>query len=216
MHWSSEYKVDMLSAIDTRHILYGSSSKRSRSVTIKDNFPQPLARKLRQYAMSCITQGRYKGGYDIIQFWYDSDPLTKRGIDFVEKAFKKQLGGKTFQQGWFFIHDNKCPGVGVHADPANVNINIWLTPDESVQDWTKNGLIVHNKVPPKSWSFEDYNTDGDRIRRFLKQSNAKKTIVSYKYCRMILFNSRLFHSTNGVHMKPGPENKRINMSLLFS
>lgn len=36
--------------------------------------------------------------------------------------------------------------VGIHADPAAVNINVWLTPDES--QITGGGLEVFKMIPP--------------------------------------------------------------------
>ena len=182
---------------------------------VSDDFPNKLAKELRQYVYSVELQERYERGYNIVQFWYDSDPLLTYVIDFVQNSFE-ELSILKFQQGWFFVYDSKCDGVNVHADPSSLNVNIWLTPNSSIEDWNKNGLIIYNVKHPESWSFEDYNEDTQKIEKFLKEENAQEFTISYKYRRMTLFDSKYFHKTNGVHTKRGDSNKRINMTLLFS
>lgn len=182
---------------------------------IKDKFPARLARQLSVYAHSCIKQERFDGGYDMIEFWRDSDPLLARAIDTATLMFRRELRGHTFQQGWFFIHDTQCPGVDLHADPGALNVNLWLTPDEAIADDTKNGLIVYDVMAPSEWTWDEYNADPDKIASFIDSHNGRARHVPYKYRRATLFDSRLFHKTNGVHTRPGTHNKRINCTLLF-
>ena len=183
---------------------------------IRDNFPLETARALRQYAMDCETQHRYDGGYDIIEFWYDSDPLLANAVDIVRSTFADELDGHPFQQGWFFIYDEECDGVDLHADPGALNVNIWLTPNDAIKDWDKNGLIVYDAMIPDDWSWDDYNTDPAKIALHLADCNAVPRTVSYRYRRTTLFDSRLFHKTNGVCTKPGLDCKRVNCTMLFS
>ena len=183
---------------------------------IADGFPSDLGEQLRVYAQSCVTQARFDGGYDIIEFWYDSDPLLAEAIDHVRAVFATQLASLQFQQGWFFIYDTECDGVGLHADPGAVNVNIWLTPNECIADFSKNGLVVYDVMCPSSWTWEDYNTDPDRIAAYLRECDAKPRTIEYKHLRMTLFDSRLFHATTGVRTRPGLHNRRINCTLLFS
>lgn len=184
------------------------------SVVVDDTFPPELAKDLRRYATRCETQGRYEGGYDIIEFWYDSDPLLVRAIEWARETFTL-LEGHTFQQGWFFIYDNRCPGVNVHADPGHLNVNIWLTPDEAIADWNKNGLVVYDKRRPDHWTWDDYNANGRKIRQFLKNSAATPQTIDYKYRRAVMFDSTVFHKTNGVHTRRGLSNRRVNCTLVF-
>lgn len=182
---------------------------------VSDEFPSKLARELRRYVYSVELQERYERGYNIVQFWYDSNPLLTYVVDFVQRSFE-ELSMLNFQQGWFFVYDSKCDGVNVHADPSSLNVNIWLTLNSSIEDWNKNGLIIYDVKHPESWSFEDYNEDTPKIEKFLKEKNAQEFTIPYNYRRMTLFDSKYFHKTNGVHTKMGDRNKRINMTLLFS
>jgi hypothetical protein len=183
--------------------------------SVQDGFPEAMAKSLRRYALSCVTQSRFDGGYDIIEFWSDSHPLLTRAIDHIKSRFQNDLGALKFQQGWFFIYDSECPGVGLHADPAAINVNIWLTPNEAIADFDKNGLLVYDAMCPPEWDWDDYNTDTAKIEKHIVDVGATARTVQYAYRRMTLFDSRLFHKTNGVHTHPGTQNKRINCTLLF-
>jgi hypothetical protein len=46
-----------------------------------------------------------------------------------------------------------------HCGPSQVQINVWLTPDASLEDpaGTHSGLVVFDASPPEDWTFEDYN-----------------------------------------------------------
>ena len=138
----------------------------------------------------------------------------RQAIAWVRKAFPL-LKKHPFQQGWFFIYDNRCPGVDVHADPGNLNVNIWLTPDDAIADWNKNGLIVYDKRRPPEWSWDDYNANGRKIRHFLKDQGATACTIGYKHRRAVMFDSTVFHKTNGVHMRRGSTNRRVNCTLVF-
>lgn len=183
------------------------------NVVVNDTFPSQLAKDLRMYATTHQTQGRFDGGYDIIEFWYDSDPLIQQAIQWAQETFPS-LKSRPFQQGWFFIYDNWCAGVNVHADPGHLNLNIWLTPDEAIVDSNKNGLVVYDKRAPDDWSWEDYNANQRKIRHFLK--DAATQTIAYKYRRAIMFDSTVFHKTNGVHTRRGLANRRVNCTLVFA
>ena len=120
-----------------------------------------------------------------------------------------------FDRGWAFVCDNEGSGVTPHADPASINVNLWVTKNESVDDPTKNGLIIYDKQRPEDWSYDQYNSDVDGIKNYLKETNAKPRLIPYQYNRIILFDSRYFHKTNGVSMKKGKENCRVNYTFMF-
>ena len=40
-------------------------------------------------------------------------------------------------------------------------------------------------------------------------------VVPYAENRVVLFNSNLFHETDRLEFKPGYENRRINITMLF-
>ena len=91
-------------------------------------------------------------------------------------------------------------------------MNIWVTPDECVEDHDKNGLVIFKRKAHKM-SWRQYNSDGDFIDKYLKGSKYDR--IPYKYNRAVIFRGNTFHSTDSVHMKPGDQNKRINYTFLY-
>ena len=76
-------------------------------------------------------------------------------------------------------------------------------------------MIIWDKKRPEDWSYIDYNKDISKIKQYLKETKASKQIVEYKYNRAMIFDSSYFHETNGVSMKDGHWNKRINLVFMF-
>ena len=165
----------------------------------------------------------YSGGYRTRDFGDNLDtgansdyfPIPELRNVVEHLSFLEILKDKKFCRGWFFIHRNKCPGVGPHADPAAININIWVTPDWCIEDEKKNGLLIYDQKKPDDWSWEDYNRKSPKIDNFLKNSKAKHRRIVYKWNRATIFNSAYFHTTDDVHMKPEHHNKRINYTFMF-
>ena len=120
-----------------------------------------------------------------------------------------------FDRGWAFVYDNNAEGVTPHADPACYNVNLWVTPDSSVEDPEKNGLILYDIKPPPTWTWREYNTDVKLIRKYLEYTRSEKTIIPYAYNRLLIFNSKYFHETNRVSMKPGSNHRRVNYTFMF-
>jgi hypothetical protein len=90
-------------------------------------------------------------------------------------------------------------GVGVHADAAQVNVNLWISegPEEVYVDGeplNDDGMVIWMKEPPVGWDFLHYNGYGDdRLASFV--ANSPRVTVSYKQNRMVLFRSSLVHKT---------------------
>ena len=55
----------------------------------------------------------------------------------------------------------------------------------------------------------------EEIRAFLAQNNDGTLTVPYAQNRVVLFRSDLFHESGPVKFRPGYENHRINITLLF-
>ena len=106
-------------------------------------------------------------------------------------------------------------GINTHADFANVNVNVWITPDEANLDKTSGGLVVWDKESPKDWSFSDYNINENKIHNFLDDSGAKAIKIPYKCNRAAVFNSTLFHRTDDIVFNEGYENRRLNVTFLY-
>ena len=129
--------------------------------------------------------------------------------------FPKILGTHPLTQAWAF----KCVGgrhsVDVHMDAAAVSINFWITPDAANLEPDYGGLVLHDTPPPPEWRIAGYDQDVGAIREFLDREGSARTIVPHRENRAVIFDSNLFHQSDTVDFKPGHENHRINITLLF-
>jgi hypothetical protein len=182
---------------------------------VADNLFLPeVIDELREFALNTdIINDRYEDYYSIN---FDSNHLPLKLLYDIINGLQDKFPflGK-FSRGWAFVYDNKAKGVTPHADPACYNINIWVTPNSSIEDPEKNGLILYDIKPPSTWTWKEYNTDVKLIRKYLEYTNSKKTIIPYSYNRLLIFNSKYFHETNQVSMKQGQENRRVNYTFMF-
>jgi tetratricopeptide (TPR) repeat protein len=133
----------------------------------------------------------------------------------LQEALGDMLDGHRLWQWWGFAYDAKLPGTDIHADDADVTLNLWITPDSANLDPSTGGIIVWNQRAPKDWSFDDYNSGGDRVREFLQSQNAQPTVIPYRANRAVLFEGHLFHQTDGFTFEPGFTNRRRNLTFLF-
>ena len=105
---------------------------------IEDNLFLPeVIDELRDFALTTDVKNDSYEGYYSINFSKDSFPLVLLE-DIVTSLKLKYQFLVEFSRGWAFVHDNNADGVTPHADPAKYNINIWVSPNESVQDSEKN------------------------------------------------------------------------------
>jgi len=118
-------------------------------------------------------------------------------------------------QMWAYKYEARLQGIGIHGDNAAVNVNFWITPDEANLDPDSGGLIVYPVEAPTAWNFDDYNKDRKKIRRFLDSSGVAPVNIPHRRNRAVIFNSDLFHATAPLNFRPGYENRRINVTMLF-
>lgn len=156
--------------------------------------------------------GGYLGAY--INEGFNCSLLLKIA-DALRAALPGILGGLPLVQMWAYKYDSEMTGIGMHADPAVVNVNFWITPDEANLDPESGGLIVHRAEAPLEWDFREYNNSPDRIARFLADNDAGRFVVPYRQNRAVIFNSNLFHATDRFRFRPGYLNRRINITMLF-
>ena len=133
----------------------------------------------------------------------------------LRAALPAILGPHPLAQAWAFKCLTGSRGIDIHADSGAVSLNFWLTPDEANLEPGAGGLAVHRALPPESWKIADYDRDKERIRAFLRESDAGSLIVPYAQNRAVLFRSDLFHESARVRFRPGYANHRINMTLVF-
>lgn len=141
--------------------------------------------------------------------------LIYRLAEELPKKFPLIFKNYTLRNVWAFKYMDNSEGVLIHADEAVINVNFWITPDTSNLDKNSGGMIVYNTEAPKNWNFNQYNTNTDYINSYVDNYKSKSNKINYKQNRAIIFNSSLFHKTDGFIFKNGYENHRINITLLF-
>ena len=130
-------------------------------------------------------------------------------------ALGEAFGGYQLAQWWGFAYDAQLPGTDIHGDDADFSLNVWITPDSANLDPSRGGLVVWDKTAPSDWTFDDYNSGGDRVSRFLQDHNAESTVIPYRVNRAVLFEGHLFHRTDDFAFAPGFANRRRSVTLLF-
>ena len=133
----------------------------------------------------------------------------------LQSALGEALAEYQLAQWWAFEYDSKLPGTDIHADDADFTLNMWITPDAANLDPNTGGIVVWDKTAPSDWSFNDYNSGGERVRQFLHDHNAESTIIPYRANRAVLFEGHLFHQTDGFTFAPGFANRRRSLTFLF-
>jgi tetratricopeptide (TPR) repeat protein len=135
--------------------------------------------------------------------------------DELRRSLPRVIQDFPLLQAWGFKYDQRMRGIAMHADFAKVNVNFWVTPDAACTDPTTGGMVVYNHPVPRSWTFADYNSNPEKLQAYLKAHDAKPQRVPYRENRCVMFDSSLIHVTDELHFKPGYENRRINITLLF-
>jgi len=128
------------------------------------------------------------------------------------------------QQAWSYKYDQawQSPdvlvesGIGLHADPAAVNLNWWVSEEGANEDILSGGMQIYMHEAPDRWTFADFQTP-DKISAFLRGhgSHLRQRTVTHRPNRLVLFKSSLFHETDRARFKMGYQNRRINFTYLF-
>jgi tetratricopeptide (TPR) repeat protein len=142
-------------------------------------------------------------------------PLLAQVAEELSATFKDIFAAHPLRYHWAFKYDSSLEGIGIHADEAAVNVNFWITPDAANLDPESGGLVIWDKAAPLDWSFAKFNADEKAAYAFLKESGAKPVTVPYRANRAVIFDSNLFHKTDVIRFKPGYENRRINITMLY-
>ncbi len=133
----------------------------------------------------------------------------------LKQALPRVIGDHALTQAWGFKYDQRMQGINLHADYARINVNFWVTPDQACEDNTTGGMIVYDLPAPASWTFADYNSNESKLKAYLKVHHARSMRVPYRENRCVLFDSSLIHVTDELHFRPGYENRRVNVTLLY-
>ncbi len=133
----------------------------------------------------------------------------------LRAALPTVLGDHPLIEMWAYKYDQTLGGIETHADCAAVNLNFWIAPDEANEDPDSGGLEVFTREAPLDWDFHRYNRDQAAIAAFLDAEGRDAVTVPHRANRALLFNSNLLHRTDRFQFRPGYENRRINITLLF-
>jgi len=145
-----------------------------------------------------------------------NDPLIVRIAEELKAAMPRVLGGLPVRVIWAYSYDQGMVGINPHADFARVNMNFWITEDEANLDPSTGGLLVYRKAAPPEWDFRTYNaTSAEFIHGFLGDRRDDVIRIPHRANRAVLFDSRLIHETDTFRFRPGFENRRINITMLF-
>jgi tetratricopeptide (TPR) repeat protein len=142
-------------------------------------------------------------------------PLLAQVAEELASAYPEIFEDHPLLFAWAFKYEQGMSGTKIHADFAAVNVNFWITPDEANEDPETGGLIVWDVAAPLDWDFAKYNADDAAIREFLTDSGAQPTQIPYRANRAVVFDSDLFHETDVMRFRPGYDNRRINITLLY-
>jgi hypothetical protein len=189
-----------------------------QKVQVIDDFLTPEALdQLRKFCLeSTVWRHPYKFGYVGA---FPQNGFASTSLFAIAEEFSAALGEAFDQyqlaQWWAFVYDTKLPGTDIHGDDADFSLNLWITPDSANLDPDGGGLDIWDKTAPSDWSYNDYNSGGDRVRQFLRDQNAESSIIPYRENRAVLFEGHLFHKTDDFTFAPGFENRRRSVTLLF-
>ena len=183
-------------------------------IIIDDFFPDEICTELREKSLNAKEYTQKYWDYKALDFDNDNSESLQ---DISNKYVVPKIPlAEKYLRSWSFVYDNVARGVLPHSDPSFINVNIWVTPDECVEDFNKNGLRIYRKPSPITWDKLPQDYDGhhsSEIKSYLKHSKYDR--IPYKYNRAIIFKGNTFHSTDNVHMKQGEENKRVNYTFLY-
>jgi hypothetical protein len=194
--------------------------KAKKIVIIDDFLNDEIAIRLRNFVLFSNCKEDFYKDYAAINFYKENNndtwfPILTNLVEEISANFKLEKP-INFLRAWSFIYNTQSNGVTIHADPAAINFNLWVTPDECMIDSPNtNGLDIWNVYPPSEWQWQTYNRDPDKINAFIADSNCDKVSIEYKFNRLVLFDSKFFHKTQPITTKTGYANRRINYTFLF-
>ena len=186
-------------------------------VVIDDLLTAEALEKLRRFCLdSTVWRKAYDGGYlGAFPEHGFAPPLLAQIAEELRAVYPAIIEDYPLLHFWAFKYDSGLHGIKKHADFAAVNVNFWITPDDANLDPAHGGLVVWDKAAPLDWDFAKYNAAEEDILSFLARENAKPVTIPYRANRGVLFDSDLFHETDTIRFRPGYQNRRINVTLLF-
>lgn len=194
--------------------------RRPQIVVIDDFLTQEALASLSRFCReSTVWSGNRYGNGRLSALFFNgfNCPLLLQIAEEIRDAFPLLIGARhPLRQLWGFKNSRDLPADStIHADFAAVNVNFWITPEAANLDPSSGGMVIYDLEAPLSWDFARYNERPDLIRALIEAHQSRSTRVPYRQNRAIIFNSDLFHATEGVHFRPDYSNHRINVTMLY-
>ena len=185
-------------------------------VVVDDFLTQDALERLWRFCLDATVWYQVKRGY-LGAYLVDgfATALALQIADELRTWLPGIFGSHRLEQLWAYKYDSRLQGIATHADFAAVNVNFWVTPDEANRDPASGGLVIHKAHAPSDWAFRTYNADSARMAEFLAEAGDEPVRVPYRQNRVVIFDSDLFHRTDDLDFRPGYENRRINVTMLF-
>ena len=189
-------------------------------LAVVDNFLSEAAlAELRRFCLESTVWSGNRYAYGRLgAFFHDgfNSPLLLQIAEDLRERLPNVVGDYPLRQMWGFKNGPAVPSnASIHADFAAVNVNFWITPTEANLDSGSGGLDVYEFEAPGEWDFQKYNGKADLIKAFLVRNGARVTRIDYRQNRVVIFNSDLFHGTQGLRFKSGYVNRRVNITMLY-
>jgi tetratricopeptide (TPR) repeat protein len=144
-------------------------------------------------------------------------PLLLQIAEDIRQVFSPIIKGRSLKQFWAYKYGSSEKGINIHADDAYINLNFWVSLDSANLEPKHGGLVVYMVEAPGDWA-HNLNYTGDKtehIIEYLNQNEGGRQIIPHRENRGVIFNSDLFHETDLIDFKPGYENHRISVTMLY-
>ena len=90
--------------------------------------------------------GKYVGSYIDDGL---NDPIFLELAKQLHQAMPRVMKGHDLRYMWAYKYDSEwSSGINLHADQAAVNVNMWVSLNDSNLDESSGGLVVYTTKPP--------------------------------------------------------------------
>ena len=144
-----------------------------------------------------------------------SCPLLFQISNEIRRNLPNIIGSKVLRNAWSYRYYGKAPGVRAHMDNGEISVNFWITPDAANLDPDSGGLIIWNKRGPSEYARNTKDQADAILQRLLADPGTREEHLPYRCNRAVVFDALTIHGTDDFKFKPGYENHRTNITLLY-
>lgn len=144
--------------------------------------------------------------------------VAEVGVE-IERNLPVTMSDRTLITSWALMYNRNVPGR-MHADLCDLNVTLWLTPDEHNLDPASGGLELYpiRRLPddsPDRFVGKDA-AEGLVEERVLGQHANDLRRVAYRANRAVIFDGRMYHRTEAMQFRcDSARTSRINLALSF-